>query len=317
VAAGGTPSYTYTLENATGTTVIQSGNTTGDFTGIGYGLYTVKVTDQNNCPFSDTITVPQAPFNYYTDTATSTSCYGSQYTNGSIELQGYSIPNGPFQYSINGGPFQISPYFFNLAAGSYQVTAQDNYGCDTTFTVIVPEPLPATVQILPGDSTITAGSTLQLTTVFGPYSTDSITGYAWSPGTGMSCIDCPSPEVSPYANQTIYTVIITYNQGCTASATVQINTNGEPPMYIPNAFTPNGDGVTDVWYVFGTGIKDIKIMVFDRWGEKVFESDDQSVGWDGTYKGQLEAPDVFVYEVNAVYLDGSTLSRSGSITLIR
>ena len=317
-AGGGTGALTYTLENATGTTVIQSGNTTGSFTGIGYGLYTVVVTDANGCPVSDTITVPRAPFNYYTDTATGTSCYGSQYTDGTIHLQGYSIPNGPFQYSIDGGKtFQTTADFFNLAAGTYTIIAQDNYGCDTSFSIVVPEPLPATVQILPGDSTITAGTSLQLNTNFGPYSIDSIRSYSWSPGTGMSCIDCSSPQVSPYSNVTTYTVLVTYNQGCTVSASVQITVNGEPPVYVPNAFSPNGDGINDVWYVYGTGIKDIKAMIFDRWGEKVFETDDQSQGWDGRFRGQLQSPDVYIYLVNIVYLDGTTTSKQGSLSLIR
>ena len=114
-----------------------------------------------------------------------------------------------------------------------------------------------------------------------------------------------------------YTVLITYNQGCTASASVQITVNGEPPVYVPNAFTPNADGVNDVWYVYGTGIKDMKAMIFDRWGEKVFESDDQSIGWDGTFRGQMQSPDVYIYLVNIVYLDGTTTSKQGSVTLIR
>ncbi len=316
LAAGGTGTYSYTLEDATGN-ILQTGNTSGIFTGVGYGLYIVVATDQNSCPISDTITVQRAPFNFYTDTAISTSCYGSQYHDGAIHLQGYSIPNGPFQYSIDNGPLQISPDFYNLSAGPHTVMAQDNYGCDTTFTVVVAEPLPAVLQILPGDSTIVPGTTLQLSNNFGPYSIDSIKGYSWSPGTGMSCIDCPSPMVSPYADQTVYTLVVTYNQGCIATASVQINTNGVPPVYIPNAFTPNGDGVNDVWYVYGTGIKDIKAMIFNRWGEKVFESDDQSLGWDGTFKGELQPPGVYVYIVDMVYLNAEKRSKQGSVTLIR
>jgi gliding motility-associated-like protein len=315
-AYGGTQPFTFTLDDATGA-IVQSGNTTGTFSNVAAGLYTVIATDANGCPVSDTITVPLAPFNYYTDTAVSTSCYGPQYSDGIIHLQGYSIPNGPFQYAIDGGSFSVSPDFFGLSAGLHKVTAQDAYGCDTTFNILVPEPQPAVVQILPGDSTITAGTTLQLSTVFGPYSADSIRSYSWVPGTGMSCIDCPSPQVSPYANSTTYTVIITYNQGCTASASVQIDVNGEPPFYIPNAFSPNGDGTNDVWYVYGTGVKDVKAMIFDRWGEKVFETDNQSTGWDGTYRGQMQAPGVFVYIVTIVYLDGQTDTKQGSLTLIR
>jgi gliding motility-associated-like protein len=316
LASGGTGAFLYTLEMPDGT-ILQAGNTTGSFTGIGYGLYTVQATDQNGCQVTDTITVPRAPFDIYTDTAVSTTCYGAQYRDGRITVQGYTIANGPFQYSIDGGPLQTAPDFYSLSAGAHQVTAQDAYGCDTTFTVTVPEPLPAVLAILPADSTILAGTSLQLTNIFGPYSTDSIKGYAWSQGYGLNCIDCPSPIASPYDYQTVYSLSVTYNQGCVVVATATINVTGEPPVYIPNAFTPNGDGVNDVWYIYGTGIKDLKAMVFNRWGEKVFETDDQSIGWDGTYKGVLQPPGVYVYVAQMVYLTGAQREKQGSVTLIR
>jgi gliding motility-associated-like protein len=314
-ASGGVGPFTYTLD--TNGTAVQPANTTGIFTGLTSGLYTVVATDHNGCPVSDTITVPHPLDNYYTDTAISTSCYGTQYQDGIIHLQGYTIPNGPFLYSIDGGQLQYTPDFYHLPAGPHTIQAKDNFGCDTTFTVVVGEPPPPSLQILPGDSTIAPGATIQLGIAFSPYSADSIKGYLWSPGTGLSCIDCPAPVASPYTNQTVYTLVVTYNQGCVDTAFIHINTNGKPPVYIPNAFTPNGNGVNDVWYVFGTGIKDIKIMVFDRWGEKVFESDNQSLGWDGTYRGQAQSPGLFIYLVKIVYLDGHQEAKQGSLTLIR
>ena len=314
--SGGTGAFTYTLESHTGT-VIQSGNTTGSFTGVGYGLYMVQATDQNGCPTTDTITVPRAPFDVFTDSAVSTSCYGTQYKDGKILLSGLPAINGPFQYSIDGGPFQVTPNFLGLSSGAHQVTTQDAYGCDTTFTVTVPEPLPAVLQILPADSTIMAGASLQLTSIFGPYSVDSIKGYLWSQGYGLNCMDCPSPVASPYDFVTTYTLSVTYNQGCIVVATAVVNIDSLPPVYIPNAFSPNGDDVNDIWFVFGVGIKDIKVMVFNRWGEKVFETDDQFQGWDGTFKGVLQPPGVYVYVAEMVYLSGQTREKHGSVTLIR
>jgi len=313
-ASGGIGPFTFALDSSG--TVLQSGNTSGNFTGLAYGVYTVVGTDQNNCPVTETVTVPQAPYNYYTDTAISTTCFGPQYQDGIVHVRGYTIPNGPFQYAIDGGALQFTPDFYNLSAGTHTILAQDGFYCDTTFTVVVPQPLPAALQILPGDSTIAPGASLQLSTVFSP-ATYTIRGYAWSPGTGLSCIDCPSPVASPYAQQNTYTLVVTYNQGCADTATIQINVNGLPPLYIPNAFTPNGDGVNDVWYVYGTGVKDIQMTVFDRWGEKVFESTDQSHGWDGTYRGAQEPAGVYVYIVNVSYLDNQTLEKNGSLTLIR
>ena len=314
-ASGGTGPYSYTLKD-TANNVLQT-NTTGVFTGLAYGPYVVVTTDQHNCQTTETVYVPQAPFNYYMDTAISTSCYGISYTDGMIHLQGYTIANGPFLYSLDGGAYQYTPDFFGLAAGIHTISVQDHYGCDTSFSVTVPEALPALLQILPGDSTIVPGSSIQLSTVFTPYGAGSIKTYAWTPGDGLSCIDCPSPVASPYNAQTLYTLVVTYNEGCLDTAFIQINTNGVPPLYIPNAFTPDGNGTNDVWFVYGTGIKDFRARIFNRWGEKVFESNDQFIGWDGTFKGVAQPPGVYVYEVDIVYLNGEKKFRNGGLTLIR
>jgi gliding motility-associated-like protein len=315
IGSGGSGGLSYSIKDTAGNLIQTSAD--GVFTGLGHGTYVVVVTDDHSC--FDTIwsAVPRAPFNTYTATADSTSCYGSQYKDGRIHVQGFTIANGPYLFSVDSGPLQYIPDFFDLAAGSHVVRAVDNYGCDTTFAVVVGEPLPAVVNILPGDSTIEMGSTIQLSTTFAPYSVDSIESYNWSPGVGLSCIDCPSPVAGPYDPQTIYTLTVTYNQGCIATTSVRINVQGDPPVYIPNAFTPNGDGMNDQFFVYGEGIKTLQVMVFNRWGEKVFETDNQSVGWDGYYKGELQPPGVYVYVVDLLYLNNRKRVKEGSITLIR
>ncbi|MCW3125076.1 MAG: sprB, partial [Bacteroidetes bacterium] len=307
--------FTYYLKDVVGSTI--QTNNTGVFTGLGAQFYTVVVADQHGCSASDTVTVPRAPFNVYTAITDSTSCYGPEYRDGRLHLQGLTIFNGPFQYSVDNSPAQFIPDFYDLAAGVHNVIITDAHGCDTTFTVIVGEPMPASVDILPGDSTIAMGSSLQLTTAFRPYSTDSIKSYAWSPSEGLSCIDCPSPVASPFGSQNIYTVTVTYNQGCLAITTVRISVDGDPPVYVPNAFSPNGDGANDEFIVYGEGIKTIKMTIFNRWGEKVFESNDQSQGWDGSYKGVQQPPGVYIYIVDLVYLNEHKRLKDGSITLIR
>ena len=161
------------------------------------------------------------------------------------------------------------------------------------------------------------GSSIQLNTVFGPYPTDSIRGYAWASTNGLSCTDCPNPIASPYTGPNQYTITVTYNNGCTAVATINISVAGDPPVYVPNAFTPNGDNVNDRFMVYGEGIKTMQLMVFNRWGEKVFESDNQSDSWDGTFKGVMQPPGVYTYVVDLLYLNNRKRLKEGSITLIR
>ena len=92
---------------------------------------------------------------------------------------------------------------------------------------------------------------------------------------------------------------------------------GEPNIFVPNAFTPNGDGENDVLYVRGLNIVNLKFAVYDRWGELVFETDDQDRGWDGTYKGREAGPAVFVYHLEADCGDGQSYFTKGNVTLIR
>ena len=90
-----------------------------------------------------------------------------------------------------------------------------------------------------------------------------------------------------------------------------------PLIGVPNAFSPNGDGVNDVVYVEGKGITELLFRIYNRWGEKVFESHDQRIGWDGTYKGVLQEVDVYTYTVEATFVNRQTKMLKGNITLLR
>lgn len=88
-------------------------------------------------------------------------------------------------------------------------------------------------------------------------------------------------------------------------------------IYIPNAFTPNGDAVNDELKVYGSIIKDIHLMIFNQWGEKLFESDVQNRGWDGNYKGKPQPSGVYMYVCRLQLTDGTTVDKKGIINLIR
>jgi gliding motility-associated-like protein len=86
---------------------------------------------------------------------------------------------------------------------------------------------------------------------------------------------------------------------------------------IPNAFSPNSDNSNDELFVIGAGITEMNLKIFNRWGELVFETEDQTIGWDGTYKGEPQELDVYVYTLNAVLDTGDKVSKKGNITLLR
>lgn len=141
--------------------------------------------------------------------------------------------------------------------------------------------------------------------------------YEWAPAYNISSITKPKVTVNPF--KTTQYILTGYNsKGCSSSDTINVivvEDCGE--MYVPNAFTPNNDGANDVLYVRGICLQSLTFMVFNRWGEKVFETADQKIGWDGTYKGEEMNTGVFVYRLEGKTYDGKGFSAKGNITLIR
>ena len=113
--------------------------------------------------------------------------------------------------------------------------------------------------------------------------------------------------------------IVAYIAGTTCSDTFcrDIYINYDAIIGVPNAFSPNGDGVNDVIRVEGLGIVELEFLIFNRWGEKVFQSDNQKVGWDGIYKGVPQEMEVYAYTVSAKFIDGTRKKLKGNITLLR
>ena len=145
--------------------------------------------------------------------------------------------------------------------------------------------------------------------------------YFWEPSTGLSNPNAANPIINP--NQTtIYKVTITDNNtGCVVYAfrrifVFEINC-GEPEIFIPTAFTPNKDGQNDLFKIRGEFLESLNLQIFNRWGEKVFESNSIDDGWDGTYKGELVNPDVFVYHLTTKCFDGQEFFKKGNVTVIR
>jgi gliding motility-associated-like protein len=314
-ATGATPPYNYSATQDGANFFFANNN--GVIQNLASGLYAVIVSDNNGCTKVDTAFVPAPVNDTFTLTTDSTSCYGPAYNDGAVHVTGLTVANMPYQYSLDGSPKQYSGDFYFVSAGPHQVVATNSFGCTTTLSAIVPEPADAFADVLPGDTTIDLGQTIQLFSTFGPYPLSSIVSYSWTPSTGLSCIDCPNPLVNPYSRMTEYTLTITYNDHCVASASMTVLVENNLEVFIPNSFSPNGDGNNDVFTIYGQGIKTIDLKIFNRWGEKVYESNSQFAGWDGTYQGVLQNPGVYVYEVKITFLDNRKKEKTGSITILR
>lgn len=312
-ATGGNAPYTY---SATQDFANFYYTTNGVIIGLRPGVYSVIVSDFNGCTDVLLVTVPDATPDIFTTATDSTSCFGIQYADGSASIDALSAQNGPYQYSIDGGPLQTGGDFFNLSAGNHTITAINGFGCDTQIVVTIYEPAPITVQVNPDTLTLDLGGSGQ---VIATYQNASNVTYNWSPSSVFSCNDCADPFVSTTQDGE-FTVTVQQNTGtsvCEASASFVVVVKPHKPVFIPNSFTPNGDGNNDFFFIYGEAIKYFDLKIFNRWGEKVYESNSILQGWDGTYRGKEQEPQVFIYYVDIVFLDDQTESKKGGLTLIR
>jgi len=142
--------------------------------------------------------------------------------------------------------------------------------------------------------------------------------YSWSPETGLSCSACASPQLQPLVPTVYYLVVADTNNCFTENYELNIDVIESYELDVPTAFTPNGDGVNDVIYVNGHGIRTLlEFRIFNRWGNQVFYTDDIRNGWDGKYKGKIQNIDSYAYVVVVEMWDGRTLTKKGTINLLR
>ncbi|HEV7229739.1 MAG TPA: gliding motility-associated C-terminal domain-containing protein [Bacteroidia bacterium] len=277
--------------------------TTGNASGLSSGTYTLTVRDSSGCVVKQAVTITQPTA--LADSATSVHACGL--TNGTaIALAGGGTIPYTYSWSPSGGNAASAG---GLTSGTYTCNVTDANGCSKTSAVnVVADSIPvvsagSAITIGYGSSTTLAGSGTGI--------------YNWSPSAGLSCTTCANPSASPTATTT-YVLLVTNQAGCSASASVTVTIDFEcGEIFVPNAFSPNGDGENDYHCVLGRCIQTLYFAVYDRWGEKVFETTDQKQCWDGIFRGQPLNTASFAYYLKATLVTGETITRKGNISLIR
>jgi gliding motility-associated-like protein len=226
----------------------------------------------------------------------------------------WRFPNG------NNASMQKPPIQQYTKAGTFYIEtiAVNGSGCaDTAIQNIYVHPNPEAT--LPASVTTTVGSPVLLP---GKYSPNTVS-YAWSPDSTLSCNNCPQPVATPRFD-TKYTVSIVDSNGCRNKENINVNVLCQGiTVFLPNTFSPNGDGSNDVFYVRGRGLDRVKTLrIFSRWGQIIFEQKDFPVnsmqhGWDGKIKGQKPHPDVYVYQVELYCDNGELINLEGNVALIQ
>jgi gliding motility-associated-like protein len=295
VVTGGTTPYTYLWSNT---------QTTVAITGLQADVYTVTVTDGGGCTGTATTSITEPAPLTLTLANDTTVCEGN-----SVVVDA----GGGFAFYIwsSGQSTQtISP----TTTGTYFVTVTDANGCTASDAIIVTFAPAATVDL--GDDKVgyEGGDGVGLFANINP----AVTGgtFVWTPDTLLSCNNCQSTVATPVDTIT-YSVLYTDPNGCRVSDSVTIYVLPPGSIFWPNAFTPNGDGNNDVYLPGGSMVKQMVWRIYNRWGEKVFESESMLIGWNGKYKNAPQPPNVYVYYAEVTYLNNTTEEFKGSITLIR
>lgn len=267
------------------------------------GLYSLSVTDQFKCKASDSVRVfyYEAVLPLANDTVL---CAGD-----SVKLSatgGNSYTWSPPIYLSDAN--SANPFCFAPANTSYQLIAESN-GCigrDSIFVTVLPYP----VITLSDTSELIAGQQLQL-------SLETNGNYTWSPMSLLSCTDCLNPFVYSDTSTWVYIRSQANGSNCVAYDSIYIKVKEIPGIYVPSAFTPNNDGLNDVFKIITIAMKEISITIYDRWGNKIAAWKDENGFWDGTIKGVKAIQDVYIYSLTTTDINNKTYTKTGRIALIR
>jgi|GEM_PF-2855468 len=287
---------------------------------IGAGIYNVTVSDAAGCTAIDSIIVIEPESIIVTSTAQSPNCAKDK--TGSISIDNISGGAAPFEVSLDGKSYRAVnnfPYQLNgLAAGNYTVFVRDANDCETQIETTIVAPSEPQLDLGP-DITVRLGDSVLLEGLanFVPTNID------WRPDTFLTFPNSLRTIVTP--TETIsYTLTISDTSGCKASDQITVFLNRARGIFIPTAFTPNGDGSNDLFIINGgNDVKNIKeFRVFDRWGNLMFHRsellpNDPQFGWDGTFNGKKVNIGVYVYYAKIEFIDGLVEVFQGDVTVVR
>ncbi len=288
------------------------------------GTYTLTVSNSVGCSDSDVVTISQNITNPTPHiTISDVSCFGDK--NGYIVVDSVTEGNPPYLFSFDGSAFSPQLQFTNLSPGDHRLIVLDASGCETELAFKVGEPEEVTVDItgsFEGDNpVINLGESITLQIITNPpfYELDKV---VWSTGGLDSCDYCPQIVVTP-AQQATFSVTIDKN-GCRASDNITVFVKKNHPIFAPNAFSPNEDGVNDYFRLYaGNTVTEIKsFLVFNRWGETVFEyykflPNDPKGAWNGYYRGKVLNPGVYTWFAEIEFIDGLEELFKGDVILMR
>ena len=302
--------FFFTTSNQQNPTITFSGNPTGQY------LYRMILTAANGCQGFGFGMINTYPIELDFEIGTQ-ECPGDE-----IEIAAISLDStDTISYTWMPEPLILSNPNEAVAVVAPELPTtyilQSQYNTCTRLDTFFIDPTPITppLDIEADPDSIFPGASSQL------FATDDLGYlYEWTLDETLSNNEIYNPVASPLVTTT-YALQITDERGCTASDSLTIYLRPfeceMPYIFIPNAFTPNGDGRNDLLYVRANGTAEFYFAVYNRWGQKVFETRDLNTAWDGTFEGRPLAPDVFGYLLEVECVNGETTFQKGNISLLR
>ena len=271
------------------------------------GWYAVTVTSDLGCIASDSVLVEVTALS--AELATQPPrCFGE--SNGSISVVNINGGTPPYEYRLNDGAAQAQATFARLEAGFYELEIVDAAGCSLNLSEALTEPDLLEVNI--GETLeLSLGATAQLNAT-----SNRPVQYNWSPESIFSCTDCPNPIVSPVASQNVIITVVD-SMGCEATDQLSLIV-GNYKLYAPNAFSPNGDGVNDIFQIFpNNGVASVDYFrIYDRWGNQLLEKVNpelRALTWDGTAGNQTLNPSKYTWMISLELIDGRSEILTGEV----
>ncbi len=288
--------------------------------GLPAGDYQLTVTNERGCADTVAYTLQQPEPLQLTATAEGLSCQGGD-KDGRIEVQSVSGGTPPYAFSLDGVVFQENSNFAGLFAGPYTLIVQDSRECETETTQVV-DPAPEITVNAGMDTSIFLGDSIRLQA---QVSGGTALQYLWryQDGSGQE-VSGEEIFVRPFVSTGYLVEVVDTVTLCQASDAVFIGVRQDRRIFVPNAFSPNGDGVNDWFLVFADdAVVEIEsLRVFDRGGNMVFEREGLTPnvdmqGWDGLFRGEELNPGVFAWVAVIEFVDGRTEVFSGDVMLMR
>nr|MBA3970810.1 gliding motility-associated C-terminal domain-containing protein [Bacteroidota bacterium] len=297
--AANLPGYTYYWTGPAGFTSGLVSPTISPLTASNSGTYNLVVVSGYCTSLTGSFQIVVDSLPTLTTSGDQSVCIGGSVSLSATSSVGSLIWNtGATTNGIN-----VTPFTTTL----YTVQTSNNCGAVTDTIVVTVNPLPVADAGI--DQFLLTGESAHL------YTTSANT-FIWSPSVDLSCANCNAPVFTALHSQYYY-LTVTDSNGCTNSDSVYITVTDADAFYLPNAFTPNNDGLNDEFILKGDDIATMEMAIYNRWGENVFSTNVVGTGWNGSYKGIIFESEVYIYKIKLTLSTGEEHRLTGTVTLVK